>query len=108
MIKSTERHERIVNTKAIISSVIPPKNEEEKKQREERSEEATFEYIRKIRNRTDASNPVVERELVKRHFPRCKVPAISTGEMHPTDASVPRWQTQTTIDFELTRNLDAP
>jgi len=29
--------------------------------------------------RSDASNPVVERELVKRHFPRCKVPAISTG-----------------------------
>ncbi|KYQ49059.1 hypothetical protein ALC60_12116, partial [Trachymyrmex zeteki] len=57
---------------------------------------------------SDANNPVVERELVKRHFPRCKVPAISTGEMHPADASVPRRQTQTTIDFELTRNFDAP
>lgn len=61
--------------------------EDEHEEDEERSRRLS-KPPRKIRNRTyyqirDASNPVVERELVKRHFPRCKVPAISTGEMHP-------------------------
>lgn len=111
--KSVERRERIVNTKTIISSVIPPKKNEEKKRNKKKNEVKWLSkpfgrFATGPTTRSDASNPVVERELVKRHFPRCKVPAISTGEMHPADASVPRRQTQTTIDFELTRNFDAP
>jgi len=111
-IKSKERRERIVNTKMIISSTVPLKKEEKKRSKNKnevkRLSNPFGRFATGPTTRSDASNPVVERELVKRHFPRCKVPAISTGEMHPADASVSRRQTQTTIDFELTRNFDAP
>ncbi|KYM87366.1 hypothetical protein ALC53_03553 [Atta colombica] len=96
----------------IISSIVSLKKEEKKRSKNKnevkRLSNPFGRFATGPTTRSDASNPVVERELVKRHFPRCKVPAISTGEMHPADASVPRRQTQTTIDFELTRNFDAP
>lgn len=114
--KSAERRERIVKYVKRLSPAFKlsylEKNEKKKEMKKKNEVKRLLNPFGRFATgpttRSEASNPVVERELVKRHFPRCKVPAISTGEIHPADASVPRWQTQTTIDFELTQNFDAP